>query len=405
MVNIGIIGYGVVGSGVYEVIKTNTESIASKAGQEVRVLKILDIRDFPEHEEPELFTKEFDDLLDDRISIVVETMGGAGIAYEFTKKLLAAGKSVVTSNKELVATYGAQLMVLAKENGVRYLFEASVGGGIPIVHPLSQCLAANAISAIHGILNGTTNYILTKMFREGVAYADALSEAQRFGYAEKDPTADVDGHDTCRKIAILTSLVYGSQIKCDKIPTEGIRNITGDDVAFADKLGCSIKLIGYSRVKNGAVTARVCPMMIPRKNPLSTVEDVFNGILVHGNAIGDVMFYGRGAGKLPTASAVVADVIEIIKAPVNSSTYFWKEEKENTYADLGDEETAYCVRVHESALSSAIAAFGNVEITSLRQEIGFVTPVMKETDFNARLSGVKSVISKIKMYTEQGEQV
>ncbi len=314
MAKIAILGFGTVGSGVYEVLTNGKEGITSRAGMPVEPAYILDIRDFPGHPAEKLFTKNIDDILNDKeVEVVAEVIGGATVAYEFTKKALKAGKSVVTSNKELVATHGAELLHLARENGVVYLFEASVGGGIPIIHPLHQCLTANDITEIFGILNGTTNYILTRMFCDGQSFQDALKKAQELGYAEANPAADVEGTDACRKIAILADLAYGKQLNPENISTEGITKITSEDVVAAEKFNMVIKLIGYCRKEENGVYARVSPMAIPTSSPLSGTSDVFNAILVRGDALGDAMFYGKGAGKLPTASAVVADIIDALK--------------------------------------------------------------------------------------------
>ena len=315
MVNVAILGFGTVGSGVAEVLTKNSGLIDQRVEDLVRLKYILDVRDFPDSPYRDRFVKDFSVIENDpEVNIVVETIGGAKIALDFTTRALKAGKSVVTSNKELVATHGYELLQLAKEHGCSYLFEASVGGGIPILRPLTSCLAANELTQITGILNGTTNYILTRMIRAGLTFDQALKEAQENGYAEKDPTADVDGHDACRKICILAALAFGEHVYPDQVPTEGIRNVTLEDVAYADCRGYKIKLLGRCiRQPGNKVCAFVAPHLVGGDNPLSGVEDVFNAIAVTGNAIGDVMFYGRGAGKLPTASAVVADVIDIAK--------------------------------------------------------------------------------------------
>ena len=315
MVNVAILGFGTVGSGVAEVLTKNGGLIDQRVDDLVRLKYILDVRDFPDSPYADCFVKDFSVIEQDpEVNIVVETIGGATIALEFTTRALKAGKSVVTSNKELVATHGYDLLQLAHENGVSYLFEASVGGGIPILRPLTSCLAANELTQITGILNGTTNYILTRMIKAGLTFDQALKEAQENGYAEKDPTADVDGHDACRKICILAALAFGQHVYPQQVPTEGIRNVTLEDVAYADSKGYKIKLLGRClREPEGKVCAFVAPHLVSDENPLAGVEDVFNAISVTGNAIGDVMFYGRGAGKLPTASAVVADVIDIAK--------------------------------------------------------------------------------------------
>ncbi len=315
MVNVAILGFGTVGSGVAEVLTTNGGLIDQRVENLVRLKYILDVRDFPDSPYKELFVKDFAVIENDpEVDIVVETIGGATIALDFTTRALKAGKSVVTSNKELVATHGYDLLQLAREHGCSYLFEASVGGGIPILRPLTSCLAANELSQVTGILNGTTNYILTRMIQAGLTFDQALKEAQANGYAEKAPPADVDGHDACRKICILAALAFGEHVYPDQVPTEGIRGVTLEDVAYADSCGYKIKLLGRAlRQPRDKVCAFVAPHLVARDNPLSGVEDVFNAIAVTGNAIGDVMFYGRGAGKLPTASAVVADVIDVAK--------------------------------------------------------------------------------------------
>ena len=315
MVHVAILGFGTVGSGVAEVLTTNGGLIDHRVDDLVRLKYILDVRDFPDSPYAGLFVKDFAAIESDpEVDIVVETIGGATIALDFTTRALKAGKSVVTSNKELVATHGYELLQLAKDHGCSYLFEASVGGGIPILRPLTSCLAANELEQVTGILNGTTNYILTRMIRAGLTFDQALAEAQANGYAEKDPTADVDGHDACRKICILAALSFGRHVYPDQVPTQGIRGVTLEDVAYADSVGYKIKLLGRAiRQPEGKVCAFVAPHLVPGDNPLAGVEDVFNAIAVTGNAIGDVMFYGRGAGKLPTASAVVADVIDIAK--------------------------------------------------------------------------------------------
>jgi homoserine dehydrogenase len=328
LVYVAVLGYGVVGSGVVEVIRKNALSISGRAGEEISIKKILDIRDFPGDPYRDLITSNADDVFeDDTIKVVVETIGGAGIAYEFTKRAFRSGKHVVTSNKELVAKHGPELLLLARENNVNYLFEASVGGGIPIIRPLHQCLSANEITGITGILNGTTNYILTQMKKEGRDFQDALKGAQQNGYAEADPTADIEGHDACRKIAILSSIAYNQYVDYRKIYTEGITGITPVDMEYAEVMDSVIKLVAISRKDGDSIFARVAPAMISKMHPLANVDDVFNAIVVNGDAIGEAMFYGRGAGKLPTASAVVADIIDIVKhaGSVGKSTWEIKE--------------------------------------------------------------------------------
>ena len=312
MVNVAILGFGTVGSGVAEVLAKNADHIDQKVETPVRLKYILDVRDFPDSPFGDKVVHDFAVIENDpTVDIVVETIGGARVALDFTRRALAAGKSVVSSNKELVAEHGCELIQLAAEKGVSYLFEASVGGGIPILRPLSQCLAANELTEICGILNGTTNYILTRMIRAGLSFEAALKEAQANGYAEADPTADIEGHDACRKICILAAIAFGRHVYPRQVPTEGITGVTLADVAYAESAGYKIKLLGRAlRREDGKVCAYVAPHLVEAEAPLATVEDVFNAITVKGDAIGDVMFYGRGAGKLPTASAVVADVMD-----------------------------------------------------------------------------------------------
>ena len=346
MVNVAILGFGVVGSGVAEVLATNGPHIDQKVDDLIRLKYILDVRDFPDSPFAGKVVHDFSVIENDpEVSIVVETIGGAKAALDFTRRALRAGKSVVTSNKELVAEHGCELLKLAAEQGVSYLFEASVGGGIPILRPLNQCLAANEIEEITGILNGTTNYILTRMIRGGLSFDAALKEAQANGYAEQDPTADIEGHDACRKICILASLAFGRHIYPRQVPAEGITGVTLSDVAWAEACGKKLKLLGRAiRQADGRVCAYVSPHLVDVENPLAGVEDVFNAIAVKGNAIGDVMFYGRGAGKLPTASAVVADVIDAAKHRDEKKRVFWAEGGEDTTVSPDGLASAWYVR-------------------------------------------------------------
>ena len=346
MVNVAILGFGVVGSGVAEVLATNGPHIDQKVDDLIRLKYILDVRDFPDSPFADKVVHDFSVIENDpEVSIVVETIGGAKAALDFTRRALRAGKSVVTSNKELVAEHGCELLELAAEQGVSYLFEASVGGGIPILRPLNQCLAANEIEEITGILNGTTNYILTRMIRGGLSFDAALKEAQANGYAEQDPTADIEGHDACRKICILASLAFGRHIYPRQVPAEGITGVTLSDVAWAEACGKKLKLLGRAiRQADGRVCAYVSPHLVDVENPLAGVEDVFNAIAVKGNAIGDVMFYGRGAGKLPTASAVVADVIDAAKHRDEKKRVFWAEGGEDTTVSPDGLASAWYVR-------------------------------------------------------------
>mgnify|MGYP005769097175 CR=1 FL=1 len=312
MINIAIFGFGVVGGGTAEVLTQNEQLISERVGDKINIKYILDLRDFPGHPLADRVVHDIDVILaDPDVKICAELMGGSHPAFEFSERALKAGKSVVTSNKEVVANFGPELLRTAAENNVRYLFEASVGGGIPVIHPIGSCLTANDITEVDGILNGTTNYILTKMISEGSDFDSALAEAQQKGYAERNPAADVDGVDTCRKISILSAIAFGSLVPPEKILTEGIREVSLVDVANAAKLGCVVKLIGKTVRVGDKISACVSPTLVSRSNPLANINDVYNGILVNGNAIGDVMFYGRGAGKLPTASAVVSDIIDI----------------------------------------------------------------------------------------------
>lgn len=382
---IAIMGYGVVGSGVGEIISTSQESLKKRCGEDIEIASILDLRDFPDSRF-KCFTKDFNDILNnDEIGLVVEVMGGTKPAYEFTKQLLLHGKHVVTSNKELVAKHGTELLKIAKDNNLNYLFEASVGGGIPIIRPLYSSLVSNELTDIIGILNGTTNYILTQMIKEGKSFETALAGAQENGYAEKDPTADVEGFDTCRKIAILTSLAFGKFVNSEDIQTEGITNITLEDVEYASEFGGVIKLVGMSeRAENGAY-ARVCPVILKKDHPLAGIDDVFNGILVKGDALGDVMFYGRGAGSLPTASAVVSDVVDIIKHKHTHIILGWTEGEPGYLLDADDQAFRMYVRLSGSSDSAAFCREGFNVITldgeKYANEFAIFTPKMTGKEF------------------------
>jgi homoserine dehydrogenase len=328
MINVAVLGYGTVGSGVVEVIEKNKELVNRKATQELNIKYILDLKDFPEDPYGSKIVHDFNTILeDDEVNIICETMGGTGAAYNFTKAALEKGKSVCTSNKELVAKYGPELIETAKNHSCNYLFEASVGGGIPIIRPLNYSLTAEKIEGITGILNGTTNYILTKMEKEGADFDDVLKEAQDKGYAERNPEADIEGYDARRKIAILSSLMMGKNVDSEKVYTEGISGISAADFLYAKECGCTIKLLAKSEmVDDNEVLAMVAPFMIPREHPLAMVNDVFNAVMVKGNMLGDSMYYGRGAGKLPTASAVVSDVIDCARHQGKVITCFWDKE-------------------------------------------------------------------------------
>ena len=394
MVNVAILGFGVVGSGVAEVLATNGPHIDKKVDDLIRLKYILDVRDFPDSPFADKVIHDFSIIENDpEVNIVVETIGGAKVALDFTRRALAAGKSVVTSNKELVAEHGCELLKLAQEKGVSYLFEASVGGGIPIIRPLNQCLAANEIEEIVGILNGTTNYILTRMIRAGLSFDAALKEAQQNGYAEQDPTADIEGHDACRKICILSSLSFGRHVYPSQVPTEGITGVTLADVAYADACGKKIKLLGRAiRRPDGKVCAFVAPHLVDVENPLAGVEDVFNAIAVKGNAIGDVMFYGRGAGKLPTASAVVADVIDAARHKDAKKRMVWAEGGDDVAVPPTDLESIWYVRV-EGTLEAVKAAFPDCALLpragAPENEFAFLTPSMTRSALDSQLAGLK----------------
>mgnify|MGYP000681730309 CR=1 FL=1 len=363
MVNVAILGFGTVGSGVAEVLTTNGGLIDQRVENLVRLKYILDVRDFPDSPYRDCFVKDFGVIESDpEVDIVVETIGGATVALDFTTRALKAGKSVVSSNKELVANHGYELLQLAKANGVSYLFEASVGGGIPILRPLTNCLAANEVEQITGILNGTTNYILTRMVRAGATFADALREAQEKGYAEADPTADVEGIDAGRKICILADLAFGRQVDPAAVPMEGISRLSLDDVRIAQRAGYRIKLLGRALRLGSGRTAYVAPHLVPEDHPLANVEDVFNAVVVKGNATGEVMFYGRGAGEMPTASACVADVMEALQASPRREEIGWEADPEGFVAPQTVPLRHY-FRIRGS-LADAVGAFGQVEVLS-----------------------------------------
>ncbi len=393
---VAVMGYGTVGSGVVEVFNKNHDSIVRRSTRDSLDLKyILDLRDFPDDPNEDKFIKDFNIILNDAdVKIVVETMGGLHPAFEFVSSLLKAGKSVVTSNKELVAAKGYELLTLAEENNVNFLFEASVGGGIPIIRPITQCLAANEIDEIAGILNGTTNFILTMMIEKNMTFADALKLAQDNGYAEKDPTADIEGHDACRKICILASLCFGKHVYPDAVYTEGITKITLEDVAYIQNYGGVIKLLGRAkRLEDGKISAVVSPAVVMHGSQLASVTDVFNAILVRGDAIGDVVFYGKGAGKLPTASAVVADVIDCAKHVDRKKAFGWGASEENYVVDYKTLETALYIRTEVSDKATALAAveaqFGKVRVLSREDapanELAFVTGTDTEQALTEKL--------------------
>ncbi len=401
MINVAVLGYGTVGSGVVEVLERNKAQITQRAGREVNVKYILDLRDFPGDPYEAKVVHDADVILNDpEVHVVCETMGGLHPAYEFSKRALESGKSVCTSNKELVAAYGPELIALAKEKKCSYLFEASVGGGIPIIRPINDCLTAERIEAVTGILNGTTNYILTKMAAEGAEFETVLKEAQDKGYAERNPEADVEGHDACRKIAILTSLVTGKHVSYEEIYTEGITKITPADFAYAKSMGRSIKLLAMSRCTEDGCYAMVAPFMIPDSHPLYSVNDVFNAVFVQGNMMGDSMYYGRGAGKLPTASAVVSDVVESARNLGGTDDCFWDAEK-LSLTNKDSISHRFFVRTKAELKEKAAELFGAVEEVaageSVQGEYAFVTPAMTEKEFADQAEKLGCVWNRIRM--------
>ena len=401
MADIAVLGHGVVGSGVLEVLLSHRESIAKRAKEELNVKYILDIREFPDLPYCDRFTKDFDRILnDDSVKIVVEVMGGLEPAFSFVKACLEHGKSVVTSNKELVAAKGAELLAIAQRNNLNFLFEASVGGGIPIIRPISQCLAANEVSEIAGILNGTTNFILTKMIREHMGFEEALELAQQLGYAERDPAADVEGDDACRKICILASLAFGTHVYPRDVHTEGITHVTLGDVGYAEAWGGVIKLIGEVRtLENGKIQIEVCPMFVSRESQLSSVDDVFNGIMVRGDATGDVVFYGKGAGKLPTASAVVADVIDCVKHFKARKYLFWEDAKPGYVEPYENMVEEVFIRAKgndsDAAFEVVEQVFEGAERLIRREEeegeIGFTVKDVKVKELETRFARLKEL--------------
>lgn len=379
MIQIAILGLGTVGTGVAKVVAENARQVERKLGEPLQVKSVL-VRHFKDGPYRQLMTDDFKKIEeDDAIRVVVETIGGVEAAYEYTKRALAAGKHVVTANKQLVAERGCELLALAKKKNVSYLFEASVGGGIPVLHPLTQCMAANRIDEVYGILNGTTNYILTRMVRTGAFFSDALREAQAKGYAEADPTADVEGIDAGRKICILGDLAFGSQIDPERVPMEGISRLSLRDVKIAQRAGYRIKLLGRAvRLPGGGRTAYVAPHLIPEDNPMANVEDVFNAILVRGNATGEVMFYGKGAGELPTASACVADVMECLQANPRREEIGWSADPAG-FEEPSSLKTRHYFRI-EGSLTDAALAFGQVEVLSEDGETAFLTEPLSRAE-------------------------
>ncbi len=402
---IAIMGFGVVGGGVGEIIRNSPDGLLSRSGEKIEIKRILDLRDFPDSPFT-CFTKDFNEILqDEEIELVAEVMGGTNPAYDFTKRLLLAGKHVVSSNKELVAKHGTELLEIAREKNVSYLFEASVGGGIPIIRPLYSSLSANELTDVLGILNGTTNYILTQMIKENATFEDALKGAQEKGYAEKDPTADVEGFDTCRKIAILASLAFGKYVNSEDISTEGITKVTLQDVAYAEQIGCVIKLLGMASKEEDGVYARVCPALLKKDHPLAGIDDVFNGIMVKGDAIGDVMFYGRGAGSLPTASAVVSDIIEITKNKESHIRLGWTNGEDGYLKDSNDQRFRYYIRIQGSAEACGIenCRVITLEDSAFNGEFAILTPELSGIEVSAlkeKIETTNSILGVLRMVAE-----
>lgn len=388
MAKAAVLGYGTVGSGVVEVLDTNSAEVETSAGEKVEVKYILDLRDFPGDKHESQIVHDIEIILNDpEIDVICETMGGLEPAFTFEKRALEKGISVCTSNKELVAAHGPELVRIAKEHNCSYLFEASVGGGIPILRTLNTSLKHEKIDSITGILNGTTNYILTKMDREKIGFATVLKEAQNKGYAERKPEADIEGYDACRKTAILASLMSGQYVKYEDIETEGITKITQEDFAYARSLGMSIKLLGMIKKNNSGFFTMVSPFLIPSENPLAFVNDVFNAIVVHGNMLGSTMYYGKGAGKQATASAVVADLIDLV---IHKGSHI-DVNLTDSPADLSDNGSyvhRFFVRVDENSEDQAKELFGSsievVESKEVYGEFAFVTDLISEKDFKAK---------------------
>ena len=399
MIKVAVMGYGTIGSGVVEVLSVNKESIAKRVGDTIEVKYVLDLREFEGDPIQEKIVHDYQTIVEDKeVSIVVEAMGGVEPAYTFVKAMLESGKHVATSNKALVAEKGAELLELAKAHNVNFQFEASVGGGIPIIRPLKSCLTADVIEEITGIVNGTTNYMMTEMAEKGADFDDVLKDAQEKGYAEKDPTADIKGYDAGRKIAILTSLVAGCQVDFEDIHTEGISHITSTDIKYAKTLGRSIKLLATSKKVGDGYAVMVAPFLLAPEHPLYSVNGVFNAIFVKGNVLGDAMFYGSGAGKLPTASAVVADIVEMAKNLDKHIPIEWCEEKLEL-VDYKNFSHRFFVRTN-AATAEISETFGMVDYVSTEGaagEIGFLTGVMTEAEFEIKKAKLSNIIQVIRM--------
>ena len=405
MIKAAILGYGTVGSGVYNVIKSNSHLVNERAGQEIEIKYVLDLRDFPGDPVESVLTHDFEDIInDDEVKIVIEVMGGINPAFDFTMRCLEEGKNVCTSNKELVAEHGLELMHTARENDVNYFFEASCGGGIPIIRALNDCLTADDIDEITGILNGTTNYILTEMTENGASFSKVLKEAQKMGYAERDPSADIDAHDPARKIAILSSIVFGSSVDYKDIYTEGIRQITAEDIKYATTLGYAIKLLAEAKRTEDGIRAYVAPFLVEPSHPLYAINGVMNAVYVHGNMLGYAVFTGAGAGSLPTASAVVADVIDAARHDGKRAYCGWKHDEKLVLASNDSVKHKYLVRISTEDEGKANRVFSpdgfldTISVGELEEEIAFITPELSEEDFETKAKAFGKVISRIRFY-------
>lgn len=410
MINIAVLGYGTVGSGVVEVIDKNSDSVNKRAGDTINIRYVLDLRDFPGDRVESILVHDFDTILNDpEVAIVVEVMGGVEPAYTFVKKSLLAGKSVCTSNKELVAAHGPELIAIAKDNSVNFLFEASVGGAIPVIRPINSSLTADSILEIKGILNGTTNYILTQMAEEGWEFDRALAKAQEMGYAERNPEADIEGYDATRKIAILSSLAFGKNVDYEKVYTEGIRNITATDIRYVKKMGGAIKLLASSTCEDGKYYAMVAPFIVEKSQPLYAVSGVYNAVFVKGSQIGDIMFYGSGAGKLPTACAVVSDIVDAAKHPDKHIYVFWSPE-ELALTGIENATRSFFVRIsgeraeNEAMIKDEFGQVSFVELDDVTGEFGFVTPPITEASFDEKIKKIPGVLGRIRLDQKAKEE-
>ncbi len=405
MIKGAILGYGTVGSGVYNVFRSNGELINERAGQEIEIKYVLDLRDFPGDPVESILVHDFETIVNDpEVRIVVEVMGGLKPAFDFTKRCLEAGKNVCTSNKELVAEHGLELMGIARKNDVNYFFEASCGGGIPIIRALNSCLTADSVDEITGILNGTTNFILTEMTEKGSDFDEVLKQAQDNGYAEREPSADIDAFDPARKIAILSSIVFGSSVDYRDVYTEGIRNITAEDIQYASTLGYSIKLLAGAKQTDDGVRAMVAPFLVAPDHPLYSINGVMNAVYVHGNMLGDAVFTGAGAGSLPTASAVVADIVDAARHNGKRAYCGWKHDDKLELASTGDIKRKFLVRIKTEDIGKATSVFApegfldTITIGDLEDEVAFITPELSEKDFEDKAKAFGKVVSRIRFY-------